>query len=50
METNPFSDTVSFLLQPARTTAVFWLLLIASVAIAVINWMRDSRQHTFRDV
>jgi hypothetical protein len=50
VKTNPFSDTVSFLLQPAWTTAVFWLLLIASVAIAVINWKRDSRQHTIRHV
>src|SRR4051812_31960794 len=34
MNPNPFSDTLSFLLQPAWTMAVFWLLLAASAAIA----------------
>jgi uncharacterized membrane protein YphA (DoxX/SURF4 family) len=46
VRTNPFSDTLHFLSQPAWTTAVFWLLLIASVAIAAITWKRDSRQRT----
>jgi uncharacterized membrane protein YphA (DoxX/SURF4 family) len=46
VRTNPFSDTLHFLLQPAWTTVVFWLLLIASVVIAVIAWKRDSRQRT----
>ena len=50
MRTNPFSDTLSFLFQPAWTTAVFWLLLIASVAIAVIAWKRDSRQRTITHI
>jgi uncharacterized membrane protein YphA (DoxX/SURF4 family) len=34
MNPNPFSDTITFLLQPAWTTAVFWLLLLSSIAIA----------------
>ena len=34
MNPNPFSDTVTFLLQPAWTTAMFWLLLLGSIAIA----------------
>ena len=34
MNPNPFSDTIAFLLQPGWTTATFWLLLIASTAIA----------------
>ena len=35
MTANPFSDAVAFLLQPGWTTVIFWLLLIASIAIAV---------------
>jgi uncharacterized membrane protein YphA (DoxX/SURF4 family) len=35
MNPNPISDVVAFLLQPAWTTAVFWLLGLASVVIAV---------------
>ena len=35
MNHNPISDTVQFLLQPGWTTAVFWLLLLGSIAVAV---------------
>ena len=35
MRNNPLSDTIAFLLQPGWTTAIFWLLLLASVAVAV---------------
>jgi hypothetical protein len=35
MNPNPLSDTITFLLQPGWTTAIFWLLLLASIAIAV---------------
>ena len=35
MRHNPLSDTIAFLLQPGWTTAIFWLLLLASVAVAV---------------
>jgi hypothetical protein len=34
MNPDPFSDTIRFLLQPAWTTAILWLLLAASTAIA----------------
>jgi hypothetical protein len=34
MNPNPLSDTIAFLLQPGWTTAIFWLLLVASTAIA----------------
>ena len=34
MNPNPLSDPIAFLLQPGRTTAIFWLLLVASIAIA----------------
>jgi uncharacterized membrane protein YphA (DoxX/SURF4 family) len=32
---NPVSDVIAFLLQPAWTTVVFWLLVLASIAIAI---------------
>ena len=35
MNHNPISDAVRFLLQPGWTTAIFWLLLLGSIAIAV---------------
>ena len=35
MKPNPVSDVINFLLQPAWTTGVFWLLMLASVAIAI---------------
>ena len=35
MNPNPVSDAVNFLLQPAWTTGVFWLLGLASAAIAI---------------
>ena len=38
MNPNPFSDTLAFLLQPGWTTAIFWLLLIASTSIAAYCW------------
>src|SRR6516164_7689459 len=34
MNPNPLSDTIAFLFQPLWTTAIFWLLLVASIAIA----------------
>lgn len=38
MNPNPVSDVAAFLLQPAWTTAVFWLLIVASIVIAVYAW------------
>src|SRR4029077_9319947 len=35
---NPLSDVVGFLLQPAWMTAIFWLLLLGSVAVAAHVW------------
>ncbi len=35
MNPNPFSDVIVFLLRPAWTTGIFWLLMLASIAIAV---------------
>ena len=38
MNPNPLSDVTAFLLQPNWMTAIFWLLLIASAAIAGFAW------------
>ena len=38
MNSNPFSDTSQFLTQPGWVTAILWLLLIASAAIAACAW------------
>lgn len=46
MRPNPLADTIAFLTRPAWTTGVFWLLLAASVAIAVSVWRRDPRQRS----
>jgi uncharacterized membrane protein YphA (DoxX/SURF4 family) len=35
MNPDPFSDTITFLVQPGLTTAIFWVLLVAGLAIAV---------------
>ena len=35
MNPNPLYDVLMFLAQPAWTTAIFWLLLLGSIAIAV---------------
>jgi uncharacterized membrane protein YphA (DoxX/SURF4 family) len=35
MNPDPISDVVNFLLQPAWTTAIFWLLGLASLVIAI---------------
>jgi hypothetical protein len=39
MNPNPLSDTIAFLLQPGWTTAIFWLLLVASIAIAAYAYL-----------
>ena len=41
MNSNPISDVIHFLLQPGWLTGLFWLLVIASIAIAV---------HAFRTI
>jgi uncharacterized membrane protein YphA (DoxX/SURF4 family) len=35
MKNDPISDVVHFLLQPGWTTAIFWLLILASIAVAI---------------
>jgi uncharacterized membrane protein YphA (DoxX/SURF4 family) len=46
MRTNPISDVLVFLTRGEWTTYVFWLLVIASVVIAAVNFLRDSSQRS----
>jgi len=50
MKPNPLSDAVHFLLQPAWTTAVYWLLLLGSIAIAFYAWRSIPSQRSWRNV
>jgi uncharacterized membrane protein YphA (DoxX/SURF4 family) len=46
MNPNPISDVIAFLLQPAWTTGVFWLLVLASIVIAVYAFSTVPGQRT----
>ncbi|HEY1795617.1 MAG TPA: hypothetical protein VGG57_05815 [Stellaceae bacterium] len=46
MNPNPFSDVFAFVTDPVWTTAVFWLLVLASVLIAAYVWRRLPDQRT----
>ncbi len=50
MRPNPLTDVVAFLTKPEWPTAVYWLLLLGSVLIAVRAWRRDPAQRTTRHV
>lgn len=47
MPENPISDLIEFLTSPSWPTPIFWLLVIASVAIAVVVWRRLPEQRDF---
>jgi uncharacterized membrane protein YphA (DoxX/SURF4 family) len=46
MNPNPLSDTIAFVLQPGWTTAIFWLLLVASIAIAACAYYTNPGQRS----
>ena len=46
MKPNPLSDVFAFVTDPVWTTAVFWLLVVASVAIAAFVWYRLPEQRS----
>ena len=50
MNPNPFSDLLAFVTNPVWPTAVFWLLVLASVVIAVTVWVRLPEQRTFSNL
>jgi len=48
MRTNPFSDTLGFLMQHWWPIYLFWLLLLGSIGIALVNLARHPEQRTGR--
>jgi uncharacterized membrane protein YphA (DoxX/SURF4 family) len=50
MKPNPLFDALQFLVHPAWTTFVFWLLLLGSIAIAVYAWRSIPSQRSWRNV
>jgi hypothetical protein len=46
MNRDPISDVVDFVLQPSWTTPIFWLLVLASIAIAVYVYRTIPTQRT----
>jgi uncharacterized membrane protein YphA (DoxX/SURF4 family) len=47
MPENPVSDFIEFLTDPIWPTPIFWLLMIGSVAIAILVWRRFPEQRCF---
>src|SRR5262249_5794464 len=50
MTPNPFSDALHFLAKPAWPTAIYWLLLLGSIAIAIYAWRSIASQRSWRNV
>jgi uncharacterized membrane protein YphA (DoxX/SURF4 family) len=50
MKANPLSDVLQFLLHPAWTTGVYWLLMLSSVAIAAYAFATIKSQRSLRHV
>ncbi len=48
MRPNPLHDAIQFLSQPGWFTPVFWLLLIASILLALLAARFDPAQRTWR--
>ncbi len=47
---NPAQDVLAFLTASGWPTPVFWVLLLASVAIAFASWRRDPAQRSARHI
>jgi uncharacterized membrane protein YphA (DoxX/SURF4 family) len=50
MKPNPLSDAVHFLVNPAWPTAVYWLLLLGSIATAAYAWRNIPSQRSWRNI
>jgi hypothetical protein len=50
MNPNPVSDVIQFLTKPSWTTGVFWLLIVASVLIAIYAWRAIPSQRTATNI
>ena len=50
MRPNPLHDALQFLTQPSWCTPLFWLLILASIGVAVMVWRRDPAQREPRNL
>lgn len=50
MKANPLSDVVQFLQQGSWTTAVYWLLILGSIGIAVYAFATIPSQRSLRNI
>jgi uncharacterized membrane protein YphA (DoxX/SURF4 family) len=50
MNPNPLSDVLHFLVNPAWTTAVYWLLVLGSIAIALYAWRNIPSQPSWSNL
>jgi len=50
MRPNPLYDAAQFLTKPGWFTPVFWLLLLASIVVAVLVWRQQPEQRTVRNL
>jgi uncharacterized membrane protein YphA (DoxX/SURF4 family) len=50
MKPNPLADALHFLVQPAWTTVIYWLLLLGSMAIALQAWRSIPSQRSWSHV
>ena len=50
MRVNPFVDAFKFLFHGGWTMVVFWVLMVASIVLAVLNFRRDPKQRSAVDV
>jgi uncharacterized membrane protein YphA (DoxX/SURF4 family) len=50
MRTDPFSDVIAWLTDFRFVVLIYWVLLVASIAVAAINWRRDPAQRTWQNV
>jgi uncharacterized membrane protein YphA (DoxX/SURF4 family) len=50
MKANPVTDVLNFLVHPAWPTAVYWLLLLGSITIAIHAWRSIASQRSWRNV
>jgi len=46
MRVNPFADAIEFLTRGGWVLAVFWLLLVGSIVLAIVNIRQDKAQRT----
>jgi uncharacterized membrane protein YphA (DoxX/SURF4 family) len=50
MNPNPATDVIGFLLQPAWTTAIYWLLMLGSLGIAIYAFSTIGGQRSLHHV